>query len=561
MILHSEPYLDVLARHYPDDPMCSTESMVEVTVKHAQNMPDETAYYFQDQPVTYRRLHNGICSFAAQLHDTGVKKGDRVILLLENSRNFFFAYYGVQRLGAVAVPMFHSSSNERIALLIKLSGARALVTPQPLSNEAEIHIKQLAEIVDVDFSFLNIRQCEERDVENEISHIPFPRSGDLAMLQYTSGTTGHPKGVMLTHGNLIANVRQMIPKALFTPKDVFVSWLPVYHDMGLITMTMCPFYLGALLVLLPISIKPTGWFDAIKRYKGTMTAAPDFVYRFTTKFSRKAPKPGTVAGNSYYDISSLRIALIAAEPVRAKTISDFEAKFNLNGVLKPGYGLAESSVAVSFWDPDTREILTDQQNHVSVGNPLPGIDVAIVSGPHILEPGQVGEIVFRSPSATTGYYRNPKATAELHFKDGFIRTGDLGYIDQKGKLFIVDRIKNVIIRAGRNISPREIEEIIDTVEGVRLSAVFGVEGNSIVGERLHIVVEINHRNGNTHERIVSLPAEIRDKVKHHMGIIADKLHMVKPKTIPRTYNGKIKYPELKSMFFKGTLQERGIHGN
>jgi acyl-CoA synthetase (AMP-forming)/AMP-acid ligase II len=355
---------------------------------------------------------------------------------------------------------------------------------------------------------------------------------------------------MLTHANLLANVRQMIPRAGFTENDVFVSWLPVYHDMGLITMTMCPFYLGAALVLLPVSLKPGSWFDAIKRYKGTMTAAPDFAYRFAAQFSKKG---------SAYDLSSLRVALIAAEPVRTKTVRDFERKFNLKGVLKPGYGLAESSVAVTFWDLDREEIKVDENNYVSAGTPLPGLDIAIASDSRFLGLNEVGEIVFRSPSATSGYYRNREATEALHFKDGFIRTGDVGYLDRDHNLFIVDRSKNIIIRAGRNISPREIEELTDAIEGVRSSAVFGVDENRMEGEQIHLVVEVNEHQRGVDDMIQSLPVEIMERVGRVLEYKPDEIHIVKRKTIPRTYNGKTRYHELKSSYLNRRLESRRLN--
>jgi acyl-CoA synthetase (AMP-forming)/AMP-acid ligase II len=546
MIYHQQPYQNILARHLPDDRVKETSTMVEVLAKHAQATPGKIAYYFKDSPTSYGELGKGIERFAAYLKHAGIKKGDRVLLKLKNSREFFFAYYGVQRLGAVAVPLFHESSPEKISQLALLSLAGALVTERPPDHDTAAIIQRY--LKGRHFSFLDMETGAGADwsAKENINAVPFPHAQELAMLQYTSGTTGDPKGVMLTHDNLLANVRQMIPKARFTGDDVFVSWLPVYHDMGLITMTMCPFYLGALLVLLPVALKPDAWFGAIKTYGGTMTAAPDFAYRFCVQCSRNG---------SHYDLSSLRTALIAAEPIRAKTVADFEKKFDVPGVMKPGFGLAESSVAVTFWDR-TGQIKVDENNFVSAGSPLPGIDLAITSETGFLGFGEIGEIVFRSPSATTGYYRNPKATERLHFKDGFIRTGDIGYIDREHNLFIVDRSKNIIIRAGRNISPRELEEIADAIEGVRQSAAFGIDTGRIDGERIHLVAEINDRRPGAQELISQLPARIMKKAADVLNYKPDRILITKQKTIPRTYNGKIKYTELKSLYLEEKLNGR-----
>lgn len=527
----------------PNDPMAEIPSLTAMLARRAALTPTRTAVVFGETALTYADLWRAITCFAGYLQAQGVQQGDRVLLRLPNSADFFAAYYGVQYLGAISVPVFHGSSSARVALLAKLCAARLVVTEKTMDAAERDEITAQSGLATLAYGDLAAGLAWETPAE-----MVAVGPETLAMLQYTSGTTGDSKGVMLTHGNLIANVRQMIPAAEFVTEDVFVSWLPVYHDMGLITMTMCPFYLGAKLVLLSVSPKPFPWFKAIKEHGGTMTAAPDFGYRFATKFSK---------GGGAYDLSSLKRALIAAEPVRPSTIERFEEKFALPGVLKPGYGLAEASVAVTFWDMQRADRVIDQDGHVSAGKAIPGMENAVVVADRFAAPGEHGEIVMRGPSCTQGYYRNPAATAALQWRDGWIRTGDIGYLDENGLLFIVGRAKNIIIKAGRNLAPREIEEIAEDLPGVRLSAALGIVGEDIQGEQIHLFLEIDRRNPDQ-AALDALSRRVTQAVFDTLGYRPDKLHLGKNKLIPRTHNGKIQYGKLKQAYLDGSLQRDGL---
>ena len=302
---------------------------------------------------------------------------------------------------------------------------------------------------------------------------------------------------------------------------------------------MCPFYLGAQLVLLPVSLSADKWFNAIKRYGGTMTAAPDFAYRFCTKFS----KPG-----DQYDIKTLKRALIAAEPVRTSTVEAFEDKFGLKEVVKPGYGLAEASVAVTFWEQGMGDILVDAQGNVSAGTPVPGTEIIIVQNEQIQGTGFPGEILIKGPSCTQGYYANPEATQALTYVNGFIRTGDMGYLDEAGRLFIIGRKKQIIIRAGKTIAPRELEETTDKIAGVRLSAAAGLDEGKIEGESIHLFLEVKKSVLQNPEARTAIKQKANQEVRKALGYRPDKVHLVPPKSIPRTYNGKIQYGKLKAFF-------------
>ena len=527
------PHEAALRGWLPHDPCADAGTLPAVIAARAAATPDRVAVDFGGEALTFAALAAAVERDARALRAQGVGPGDRVVLVMPNGLSFFSAFYGAQRLGAVAVPVFHVPQPDRIARIALHCGARLILTPRPLARP--IHRRLAAALGEggpriLDSAALAAGPSAE-------GPLPDASPDDLAMLQYTSGTTGDAKGVMLTHRALVANLRQAIPKARFTTADVFVSWLPVYHDMGLITMTMCPLYLGAKLALLPARLDADGWLSAIQAHRGTVTAAPDFAFRYVLR----------VGGDlSRYDVRSLRMALVAAEPVRARTIERFEAATGLSSVLRPGYGLAEASVAVTFYPLDVPSIQTDEDGVVAVGTPVAGTELSIrdLKG-RPLPRGARGEICLRGPSQTLGYWRNPDATAALFTDDGSVRTGDLGYLADDGMLTIVDRLKSIIIISGRNVSPKEIEEIADAVEGVGASMAVGLDEGGDVGEQLHLVVESSVK-GLSPADTRKLSRAARRAVQEHMGVPVRRVYVTPRGTIPRTYNGKLQYLVMRS---------------
>lgn len=527
------PHEQALRAWLPGDPLADVDTLVGMIARRAAVTPDRVAVHHDGAELSYRALARQVAQVAGALREQGVGAGDRVLLVMPNSLEFFAAFYGAQHLRAVAVPLYHVPQPQRIARIAQHCDASVIVSHRPLSRPLRRRIE--AAVGEDGPVLLDLPTLLTETLRAGLP-LPQPEPDDLAMLQYTSGTTGDAKGVMLTHRALVANVRQAIPKARFTEQDVFVSWLPVYHDMGLITMTMCPMYLGARLVLLPVRLSVESWLGGIEAHGGTVTAAPDFAFRFVLR----------VGGNlERFDVYSLRMALVAAEPVRARTIARFEAELDTPGVLRPGYGLAESCVAVAFYPLDREQIAVDAEGYVACGTAVPGTELSIRSPDgRRLEPGEVGEVCFRSPSQTLGYFRNPEATRALFTPDGHVRTGDLGHLDAQGMLTIVDRLKNIIIVGGRNVSPKELEEAADGVAGVTLSMAVGVDEGGAAGEQVQLVVETDERQPDAAlQRAVG--RAVRQAVQERMGIRAHRVHVVPPGTIPRTYNGKLQYAQMR----------------
>jgi acyl-CoA synthetase (AMP-forming)/AMP-acid ligase II len=507
----------------------------------AEADPARDAVTFDGEATSFGALWRGIEAFAGRLLAAGVAPGESVMLLLDNGPAFFVALYGCQRAGAVPVPLLARSGAERAIDLGRLCGATTAVV-QPSAPPAFTAALSGA-------GLRVLPAPAPGGVAPDAPLPPLPQPDDLALVQFTSGSTGHPKGVALSHRNLLVNLEQLIVGMAIDERDVFVSWLPCHHDMGLILMTMIPMLLRCPLVLLPTSARSLPrWLQAIGEHGGTVTAAPDFAYRWCLRF---------VAGPQRYDLSSLRVALNAAEPVRRDTVERFETAFGLERVLIAGYGLAEATVGVCTSTPN-RALIVDGDGHVSVGRPMPGIDLAILDGDAALGPGQVGEIAIRSPANCRGYLHDPEATAQLRWRNGYLRSGDRGYLDADGRLYVTGRSKNVIVVQGRTLAPFEIELCADAAPGVERAAAVGIDRGGTAGEQVLLFVE--PARGVTRADHPEMHRTIVGAVHRRLGLRPARVYLVGRGTLPRTANGKVRHRELREAHLRGELTSRILFG-
>jgi 1-acyl-sn-glycerol-3-phosphate acyltransferase len=397
---------------------------------------------------------------------------------------------------------------------------------------------------------------------------------DLALLQYTSGSTGDPKGVMLSHANLLANIRAWGTAVQVSSTDVCVSWLPLYHDMGLIGAWLGSLYHACPLVLMsPLDFlaHPERWLRAIHRHRGTVTAAPNFAFELCLKRLPDMDLDGL-------DLSSWRFAANGAEPVSPDALERFAAAFGRYGlrreILTPVYGLAECAVGLAVPPPGRglridrieREVFMTQGRarpasqdaaqvlrFVSCGPPLPGHEVRIVDATgEALPERSVGVLEFRGPSATAGYYRNPEATRRL-FRDGWLDSGDYAYLAD-GEIYITGRCKDMIIRAGRNFYPYDLEQAVGELPGVRKGCVaaFGVTDAGSASERLVVVAETREQDaasrGELERRIISVAAEL-------LGLPPDVVVLAPPHSVLKTSSGKIRRAATRERYLGGALGE------
>jgi acyl-CoA synthetase (AMP-forming)/AMP-acid ligase II len=393
------------------------------------------------------------------------------------------------------------------------------------------------------------------DVDGALPAVDDAQPEDLAFLQYTSGSTGNPRGVMLTHRNVVSTCHFMAEAAGLTSADRVVSWLPLYHDMGLIGCALTPPLTATPLWLLPPDLRnPRQWLELITEVRATFTVSPDFGYRNCVR---------NIRDTSGLDLTSLKAALSGAEPVRPSTVQAFERHFDLPNVISPCYGLAEATLAVAIWPRATPLKLDPSGRFVSVGPPCRGVSVRIVpradDGPPVeLPPHVEGEICVKSPGVMKGYYGNPEATARVLSEDGWLRTGDLGFLDPDGLLYVSGRIKDLMILGGENVVPADIEEVVDAMAGVRYSAAVGVESERTGTQRLHVVAEVRDESA-PREQLHALVRETVHRVHERRGHRPARVLLVRSGTIPKTSSGKIQRSRLAQMIEDGSLRDRLIY--
>ena len=522
--------------------------------------------------LTYTELYREACVFANGLLNFNFMPGDSVVLMLPTSRDYFISFFGTLLAGGIPVPIYppgrpkHLEDHlSRHAKIVANSGANIMITREEALPFSKLIASQALRMC-------RIITCAELTSHQAVEILPQPTPEDTAFIQYTSGSTGDPKGVVLSHSNLLANIRAMGQCLDAGPKDVFVSWLPLYHDMGLIGAWLGSLTFGMpLIIMSPLAFlaRPQRWLWAIHKYKGTISGGPNFAYDACS--SRIGEKD--IEG---LDLSSWRIAFNGAEPVRPNTLDKFSDRFKACGfkreALMPVYGLAENSVGLAFPPPgrgpkidnidrtilinkgqavpiDLKASVSDVLKIPSCGPPLPGHQIRVVDGTgHEVSERRQGRIQFHGPSATSGYFRHKDATAAL-FDGDWRNSGDIGYL-ANGEVHITSREKDMIIRAGRNIIPSELETAVGQLEGIQSNnvAVFASPHPETGIDQLVVMAESRRREeqqvSKLHQQIIGLSSELT-------GTAPDEIVLVPPRSVPKTSSGKIRRQAARTLYEKG----------
>jgi 1-acyl-sn-glycerol-3-phosphate acyltransferase len=526
----------------------------------------------EEKTVTYAELDAHARCAAAGLLKEGIEPGSRVAIMLPTEADFFTAFFAVLMAGCIPVPVyppFRPAQVEehlrRQAMILRNAQVRMLITDQ--------RIRPLGTLLSgLAGDLRRIATVAELSGEG-LSASPLPASAEtVALIQYTSGSTGDPKGVVLTHANLLANIRAMGEAMQATSHDRFVSWLPLYHDMGLIGAWLGSLYYGvpaAIMSPLAFMARPARWLKSIHRHKATLSAAPNFAFELCLKSIREEDIEGL-------DLSSLRMVANGAEPVSPHTIARFAERFGRYGfragAMAPVYGLAESSVGLAF-PPVGRAPIIDRVDRVRLardgeavpappddttalefvacGQPLPRHQIRIVGDSGREQPDRrQGRLEFKGPSATAGYFRNVEKTRAL-FDGDWLDSGDLAYMVD-GDVYLTGRIKDMIIRAGRNIYPHELEEAVGAVGGVRKGcvAVFASRDDRSGTERLIVMAETRLSDAQARsalrDSIVGASMEL-------LEMPPDEILLVPPRTVPKTSSGKIRRSAARALFESGKL--------
>ena len=550
----------------------------EVLWRRAQAEPDRPHVYLReddgrDITITYGHLLSEAAAIAGGLRERGVGRGETVALMLPTGVDFLRCFLGILVAGAIPVPIYPPVRLDRLeeyaqrqSAILADAGVRMLVTiekARPIASLLRPAVPALADVTTP--SALSAAGASWAEPEG--------RGSDPAFIQYTSGSTGRPKGVLLTHDNLLANIRAIAAGLEARPTDVGASWLPLYHDMGLIGSWLFCMRQGIPLALMsPQSClsRPERWLWTIHERRATLSAAPNFAYELCARRIPDAALEGL-------DLSSWRCALNGAEPVSPDTLERFARRFAPYGLkreaLMPVYGLAENSVALCVPPPgrgpkiarvDRARFEADGRaepaaandatalRFVSVGSPLPEHEVRLLddSGREVPD-GSVGRLVFRGPSMMPGYFGQPEATEAIRVAGGWLDSGDLAFRSD-GEIHIAGRSKDLIIKAGRNLVPQEIEEVAATVEGIRKGCVaaFGVDHPRLGTEALVVVAETREVDAGRREALI---AAVTDRVATAIGVPPDEVALVSPGAVPKTSSGKIRRADTKRMYREEAL--------
>ncbi|MBH8578281.1 fatty acyl-AMP ligase [Nostocaceae cyanobacterium CENA369] len=561
-------------------------NLVDVLSYRAQNQFDQTAYTFlksgetEAEKFTYGELHLRSQAIAASLQSLNTA-GERALLLYQPGLDFIAAFFGCLYAGVIAVPAYPPRQNQNLSRLQAIAQdaqPKVILTSTSLLDKLQNSSKQES------LEISGLHWLATDTLSNDLAQAWQPQetySDTLAFLQYTSGSTGNPKGVMVSHGNLLHNSVTIHKLFGHTPNSRGMIWLPPYHDMGLIGGILQPLY-GGVPVVLMASVdflqKPIRWLQAISRYKATTSGGPNFAYDLCV---RKV----TPEQLENLDLSSWEVAFTGAEPVRAETLEEFAATFALCGFRKeafyPCYGMAETTLIISGGEKTALPVIynidgvaleqnrivkakksgTDTRTIVGCGQVPPDYQTIIVNPESltICTPEQVGEIWVASPSVARGYWNQTEETqkafsaylADSH-QGPFLRTGDLGFL-QNGELFITGRIKDVIIIRGQNHYPQDIELTVEKSHPalrIGCGAAFAVDFKG--SERLVIVQEVERsylRKLNVQEVVGSIRQAV--VAQHGLEIFATVL--VKTGSIPKTSSGKIRRQACRSAFLSGSL--------
>lgn len=478
-------------------------------VRTAHAHPSRIAIRLGDATTTYAQLDRQSAHVAGLLRDRGVAPGDRVAIMLPNTADFAALYYGILRAGAIVVPMNPLLKGREIAYYLSDSGAALIfVGPGSLleatSGATEVSVTVL--LVDAEFT-------DTLSGSPAVTDIPDCRGADTAVILYTSGTTGAPKGAELTHDNLINNAEVFSTTLLrLTPDDVLFGGLPLFHSFGQTCTLNSAVRSGACLTLLP-RFDPVQALSIIAAHRATVFAGVPTMYGALL----------AVPEHPEFDVSSLRVCISGGASLPVEVLHAVDDAFNCP-VLE-GYGLSETSPVASFNHPDR------VRKPGSIGTPIAGVEMAVVdSNGTPVAAGTIGEIVIRGHNLMKGYWQRPAETADV-VRAGWFHTGDLATVDDDGYFFIVDRKKDLIIRGGYNVYPREVEEILYEHPGVAEAAVIGAPDDNL-GEEVCAAVTL--KPGAT-----VTAAELREHVKHQLAAYKYPRHVWFVDALPKGPTGKI----------------------
>jgi len=490
-------------------------NLAQILTESAERYPDQVAVKLDDFELSYGLLEQAAMRIAGMLRERGVAPGDRVALMLPNVPHFVVAYYGILRAGAIAVPLNVLNKRREIEYYLRDSGAKLIFVWRDFAGEAEPAAAEAGcECISVAPGEFEQTLFQTEPATEIVECDP----SDTAVLLYTSGTTGTPKGAELTHSNLLRNCQSARELFDLGAGVVVLGALPLFHSFGqTCAMNNCVVSAG-MLTLLP-RFEPVKALEIIERDKVAVFEGVPSMYGAILN----------VPDHGRYDTSTLRCCASGGAPMPVELMRGFEQAFSCQ--ILEGYGLSETSPVASFNHPDR------ERKPGSIGQPIAGVEMKVVDdADNDLPPGEIGEIVVRGHNVMKGYWQRPEATIDA-MRGGWFHTGDLARVDADGYFFIVDRKKDMIIRNGFNVYPREIEEVLYEHPAVREAAVIGIPHDEF-GEEVAAAVSLK-------EGATATPQELRDFVKDQLAAFKYPRLVWIVDELPKGPTGKILKREIK----------------
>ncbi|HEX9671226.1 MAG TPA: AMP-binding protein [Thermoanaerobaculia bacterium] len=500
--------------------------------RRSADSPDALAFAAEGERLSYGRLDAEAAALAGGLAALGLGRGDRAALLIPAGLDFVRAFFALQRLGAApcafdpqAPPATAARRAARVRPSLVLTAGPAGEAIARACAGAGLRCAGLADVA-------RAAAAPPRGADTT--------EEDVAFLQPTSGTSGEPRAAVITQRNALASLCAARDCFDFGPGDIFVGWVPPWHDLGLLRFVLGPVVFGAPCHLVPPAIRTLPcWLATASAVRATVLGAPDFAYRLATR----------LVDPRGLDLSALRYATNGGEPVRRSTIRDFEARFGVPGAVRPGYGLAEATLGVTALRPG-EPLRVDPRGNVSCGTALPGVEVRIA-----VESDGAGEVLVRGPGVFAGYFDAEEATREA-LRGGWLHTGDVGRLDGDGHLTVLGRRRALLKRGGAALAPRELEEAAEGVAGVRIAAAFGVPAAAAADATEAIVLALE-RDPAASAAPPELAAAASAAIVAAVGFAPDAVVVLAPRTLPRTPNGKTRHQALRGALAGGELALAG----
>lgn len=492
-----------------------TANLARILTDTVERHPDRPAVKLGDTTLSYARLDAAVARCAGLLRRLGVQPGDRVGVMLPNVPYFPITYYAILRVGAVVVPMNVLLKGRETSFYLSDSGAKVIFAWMGFADAAKVGAQAAgAELIVVTPGEFD----KQLAGEEAVSDVAERKASDTAVILYTSGTTGTPKGAELTHANMASNAATTARLVSATVEDRFLGALPLFHSFGQTAAMNLSVSVGAMLSLLP-KFSAKECLEIVQGDKITIFLGVPTMYVALVGYP-DADK---------YDVSSMRLCISGGAAIPVEVLRGFEKRYD--AAVLEGYGLSETSPVASFNHPDR------ERKPGSIGTPIAGVEMKLVDddGNEVAQ-GEVGEICIRGENVMKGYWDRPDATAAV-LKDGWFATGDVAKTDEEGYYFIVDRKKDMIIRAGYNVYPREIEEVLYEHPAVAEAAVVGTP-HSEFGEEVAAVVVLK-------EGATATPEELREYVKSQVAAYKYPRRVVVIDELPHGPTGKVLKREIK----------------